>query len=137
MKIKWHLGCIDRARTMEDRYYALDSLSVELGRQHGYVYLMHMETTPYYKIGKSVDPEHRIFTSVILPMDIVLVHSIETDMMSCLEKDLHTYFAVQRIRGEWFELTDADVEYIKAYGPARYPYAEIAREELLWYYGKP
>ena len=79
----------------------------------GYVYLIQSPTTAY-KIGRTQDPDDRIKTfSVKLPFEVNYIRLIYTDDMYALEKALHDYFADKRINGEWFELEDADVTYLK------------------------
>lgn len=76
----------------------------------GYVYLMHCG--PYYKIGRSIDPDKRLEQLAIqLPYKPQLVHSIASNTPAWTEQFFHTYFATKRMNGEWFKLDEADVEY--------------------------
>lgn len=78
----------------------------------GYVYILN--AGPYYKIGASQDVTRRIKQlSTVPPFDLELIHTIQTDDMYGLEETLHEQFAGKRKNGEWFELTDQDVEIIK------------------------
>jgi len=78
----------------------------------GYVYLL--KAGPYCKIGVSADVSKRIEQLATLPpFDIDLLHTIPTDDMYALESTLHERFADKRKNGEWFELDQDDVEYIK------------------------
>ena len=83
----------------------------------GYVYLMRAVAPEvnWYKIGLSIDPNFRLktFNAIKLPFAIELVCTIQTTSMRELERHLHQRFADQRVRGEWFDLDDADVEYIE------------------------
>jgi len=45
--------------------------------------------------------------------EVVLLHSIPTNQRFKLEKEFHDCFADKRVGGEWFILTDEDVEIIK------------------------
>jgi hypothetical protein len=132
MKFKYLLASIDNARNKWQLYSALEELDYQLKINYGYVYLAHMESTPYYKIGKSARPEKRIseLNGAMLPTNIVLVHAIQTDMMTTLESDLHCYFQHCHVRGEWYQLTIDEVEYLKAFGPAHYFYADLVRREF-------
>jgi len=77
-----------------------------------HVYIL--QCGPYYKIGASAKVGQRISQlSALPPFDIELIHTIPTDDMYGLESELHTQFSDKRKRGEWFELDDSDVEYIK------------------------
>ncbi len=74
-------------------------------------YLMRDTFRGYYKIGKSKDPKIREATLQAQVPTIELLHVIERD----IETYLHKKFNVKRIRGEWFNLSKADVNYIKSY----------------------
>ena len=80
--------------------------------QAGFVYLL--KSGPYYKIGVSTNVDKRIEQLATLPpFDIELVHTTYDTDMYALEKDLHNLYADKRKNGEWFELEESDVEYIK------------------------
>lgn len=79
----------------------------------GYVYLL---SSPFgfYKIGCSIKPKNRLLTfGVTLPFEVECICLIYSRDMYGLEKQLHQHFADRRTRGEWFELSDADIEYVK------------------------
>lgn len=81
---------------------------------YGFVYLIHNATQDTYKIGKSKDPVKRLSQlRTSSPDEIAIVCTIETSDMDRLEGELHQEFADKHIRGEWFRLTQPDVEYIK------------------------
>lgn len=82
----------------------------------GYVYLVQSLTAlSYYKIGRTAKPEQRMKRfEVKLPFEIQPICFIKTDDMYALEKKLHERFAAQRADGEFFALSDADVDYIKS-----------------------
>lgn len=63
-----------------------------------------------YKIGWSSDPDSRMKQ---LGKNVELVWSHEYQDAGTVEKALHDHFAEKRLYGEWFDLDDADVEYIK------------------------
>jgi len=76
----------------------------------GYVYLVHMEGTSFYKIGKSTNVESRIKKiATFLPLEIEVVYSFAVDDMAQVEKELHSLYAAKQVRGEWYDLTDAEV----------------------------
>lgn len=79
----------------------------------GYVYLL-QSPTGAYKIGVASNPTKRIERlEVKLPFEIEPVCVIQTDDMYGLEKALHRQFADKRVNGEWFRLSNDDVEIIK------------------------
>jgi len=83
-------------------------------KRPGYVYLIQSPTNAY-KIGRTINPADRIHTfSVKLPFEVEYLAVIPTDDMHQLETNLHARFADQRIDGEWFDLSDEDVAYIKS-----------------------
>jgi hypothetical protein len=80
----------------------------------GHVYLFRGVGTDYYKIGCSINPTQRLETvSPVMPFKTELICQIETDDMYGLEAELHEEFAENRQNGEWFKLTDSDVERLK------------------------
>jgi hypothetical protein len=82
----------------------------------GYIYLIHIKRTPFYKIGMSKDPDERLrnLFGVQIPFVVTVEHIIKTDNMALLESSLHEYFANRRIRtGEFFYLEPRDVAMIK------------------------
>jgi hypothetical protein len=80
----------------------------------GYIYLIRSDNKGF-KIGYTTNPKNRITTlEVKLPFAIEYECLIKTDDIAALEKDLHTQFADKRINGEWFDLSEDDVKYIKS-----------------------
>lgn len=75
----------------------------------GYVYLI-KSNVGHYKIGLTVQPVTRLARlDVTLPFDIEVLHLIHTDDLRRAEKQLHQTYAVKRVRGEWFALSESDV----------------------------
>jgi hypothetical protein len=101
----------------DDRWVTLyhKNLLNEVRAEIGYVYLFHMDETPWYKIGKSIDPKKRLreLQPTRLPTEIKLLHQISTNYMSELEEILHKRFVDKSKRGEWFLLTPSDIQSIK------------------------
>ncbi len=64
----------------------------------------------FYKIGRSADPERRVEDFAGLPFNIQLVHTIATDEPVRLEAYFHQTHKRCRIHGEWFHLSDAEIE---------------------------
>lgn len=80
----------------------------------GYVYLLKAHDG-YWKIGHTNNPDNRLRTfSVKLPFPVEYEHLIPCDNRLWAEQTLHTRYAAQRIKGEWFELSPEQVEEIKA-----------------------
>lgn len=89
-------------------------------RNVGFVYLAWLETTEYYKIGRSKTPRYRFLSTTHMPVDIVMLHTIPTNFTVWLERDLHERFAEKRVRGEWFKLTDNDLAYVTSIKEMQY-----------------
>lgn len=78
----------------------------------GYVYLA--KCGPYYKIGKSTRPGRRIASIALqMPHPLQVVNVWETETMSCMERTMHLWWGHRRRNGEWFELSDFDVEVLR------------------------
>jgi hypothetical protein len=76
----------------------------------GYVYLFRLGE--FHKIGRSASPSRRATSFTSLPHDFVIVHHFFSNDASVAEKRLHSRFACQRVKGEWFRLDPADVDYV-------------------------
>lgn len=77
-----------------------------------YVYLMRDTTNGYYKIGISNKPEYREKTLQSEKPSIELVACKKypiRKIAESIESALHATYSQQRLRGEWFNLNDADV----------------------------
>ena len=80
-------------------------------KNSGYCYIMSDENYPNtYKIGKSKNPVKREETLLHSAPSIRLYKVVKTDNMHKLEKDLHKLFSDKRIRGEWFKLSDMELD---------------------------
>lgn len=79
----------------------------------GHVYLVRADTGDF-KIGKTKSLVGRLKAMQTgSPYKLELVHSIATDNMSELEAELHFQFSAKRSEGEWFQLSQEDVDYLK------------------------
>ena len=71
-------------------------------------YLIKNNRNGFYKIGRSINPLRREQTLQSEEPDIVLVKTWSRNIESKLHKD----YKEHRVRGEWFELSKAQVKYI-------------------------
>jgi len=78
----------------------------------GYVYFIKCDK--YYKIGATTDVYSRFHSiQVCNPFDISLFHVIKSDDMYLTEKLFQDMFGRVERRGEWFELSEKNLQYIK------------------------
>lgn len=80
------------------------------GAVSGYVYVV--QCMGRYKIGCTVDIKQRM-SSFQFPEPPHLVLLISSEDMYHLEGSLHRKFMRQRIYGEWFALSQRDIDFIK------------------------
>ncbi len=73
-------------------------------------YLMRDLNTGLTKIGKSISPSVRERTLQSEKPTISLFKISD----SPIERELHELFRIKRVRGEWFNLADEDIEYVIA-----------------------
>lgn len=79
----------------------------------GYIYVL--RGGMLYKIGRSANPKVRFRSlSTVSPVELEVVCLAETHDMVGVETQLHERFADRRQQGEWFALTDDDVNSIRA-----------------------
>ena len=82
-------------------------------RRDGWIYVLKGDR--YYKIGQAVCIDNRLKQiEPKMPFPTELVHSFEVDDMNITEKELHEHFADKRTNGEWFALTEDDVEWLRS-----------------------
>ena len=77
----------------------------------GYVYIARAENG-LHKIGKAKNPEQRVrgFAGAVMPFVIELIHTIESNDALQAESILHRRYQHRRRVGEWFELSERDVD---------------------------
>lgn len=98
----WHPWC-DPQRTVPVSENPID----------GWVYLLRGDAG-FYKIGQSREPGRRIAQlQAAAHHELELVHVFQCADMAYEERLLHERFAEQRVRGEWFLLSEDDVAYIQ------------------------
>lgn len=83
---------------------------------HCYVYLMHDKRNGYHKIGISKEPKYREKTLQSEQPAIEMVCNKKypsRKIAEAIEFALHKAYAEQRVRGEWFNLSEIDVQMLK------------------------
>lgn len=81
-----------------------------------YVYMMKDEVNGYHKIGISKNPNYRERTLQSEKPTIRLIAAKEYPIRSiaeAIEMALHKTYETKRLRGEWFDLTDEDIDILK------------------------
>jgi hypothetical protein len=95
---------IDRAKLLS----LMSNPSCRAACRAGYVYLL--KSQGLFKIGFTRNIKQRHTTLQIgSTTRIDIIHSIPCEQPSVLEKFWHDRFADQRVKGEWFHLSDEDV----------------------------
>ena len=79
----------------------------------GYVYFIKCDK--WFKIGATTDVKSR-FNSIQVcnPFPVELIYKIKSNNMHLTEILFQDMFGRAEKRGEWYELTPADIKYIKA-----------------------
>jgi len=88
----------------------------KLRDRSGYVYVLRADNGRC-KIGRAKRIDERVYQlGVVLPYDPELICTVKVDDYVMAETKLHGFFtdAGKHVKGEWFELSKADIEYIKA-----------------------
>lgn len=88
----------------------------ETATEFCFVYLMHDTSNGYYKIGISNNPGYRERTLQSEKPTIEMITSKKfpiRKIAESIEKALHDTYSEKRLRGEWFELDDKDIDHIK------------------------
>lgn len=79
-------------------------------QRFGYVYVF--ENAGLRKIGSSKKPEVRLLAMKTAAPSIEAIHHIPSLSYRELEQLLHAHFADKRVAGEWFRLSDEDMNFI-------------------------
>lgn len=92
-------------------------------KKTGYVYfLKYGEDT---KIGRAINVKTRIKElTKSMPRRFTLIHTIKTNDYAQCEKNFHDKYKEKRGVGEWFSLSDQDLEDIKKTDKINFPKAE-------------
>lgn len=75
------------------------------------IYLANQSETSYFKIGVTKKPplDRLLELQTGNPHKLLLIHEFETRYDYILESYLHSFFNNKNKNGEWFELTEDDV----------------------------
>lgn len=109
--------------TREAIRYRMDKLGIKTRRaigtqaqpvrNRGYVYLL--GGNGYYKIGSSQYQRKRARqVGSHLPFETEIILTIPTDHRFNLENELQEKYSNKRVKGEWFELDQSDIQEIKS-----------------------
>ena len=103
---------------LHDHYFNRENAPAEKQERKktpGFIYVI--KSGEYHKIGRTINLERRLrdISSTVGPIaELALVHSFGVDDTIQAEAELHERFSDKRIRGrgEWFDLSQEDVDYI-------------------------
>lgn len=86
----------------------------------GFVYVIYSSASALFKIGISKNVKNRMAQLRYKHKEpgMSLVFTYETNCMRWIEHRLHERFADKRVRGEWFDLDDADLGWLNDFDPA-------------------
>ena len=82
-------------------------------KDNKYIYLMQNNRNKYIKIGISSNPKNREGTLQSEEPEIILIFKKKVSYALKTERQLHSKYNKKRLRGEWFALTNKDIEDIK------------------------
>ena len=83
-------------------------------KRAGFVYIVDEINGPHYKIGRTSNPYDRLKTfEVKLPYKVEYNMLIETNDMYALEYKLHNIFSDKHADGEWFTLSQDDLDWLR------------------------
>ena len=78
-----------------------------------FIYLIQNEDDLYIKIGIGVKPKTRVKTLTTgSTANLKIIYQKEVDFAPKIETCLHRIFASKRRKGEWFDLSEDDIEMI-------------------------
>lgn len=89
----------------------LQKSKIEISKLGGCVYIV--KVGEHFKIGKTKNIKSRMGEYTKLPIEPKVVFLKEVTNCSLAEETLHNYFKNKRVRGEWFNLDDEDIEKAK------------------------
>lgn len=105
---------IELAKSSSFQKYLPPTTPTFLGSGDGHVYLMRDRSNGHTKIGKSIDPGYREKTLRSDKKEIELLFNKLVLKMKHTEDYLHERFKDKRLEGEWFDLSNAEIEEAKS-----------------------
>lgn len=96
-------------------------------RTAGFVYILHCIGFPYYKIGMTTSSvkKRRDDHQQSIPFMLMIEYAVKVEDAYGLEYTIHRQHADKQIRGEWFMLSDEELEALKE------EMAEVAKTEAI------
>lgn len=98
------------------RHFPAHLTGIEIGesKQVGYIYFIQEKYSGAIKIGRSLNLEKRLRLFIAeLPFQVVLIQYIKTINYEKIELACHEHFAKSRVNGEWFRLSDIEIQRIR------------------------
>jgi hypothetical protein len=89
------------------------SIKTERKNYAGYVYFI-CDNMNHVKIGHAKDLESRYKTYTEMPYDPKIIHTLFCSDRIKVGAYFHDKFKTKRFKGEWFNLSDKDIKYIKS-----------------------
>lgn len=81
----------------------------------GFIYIIQCMGFPYYKIGHSVNPDARVDSLQIgVPFELKLEYAVAVQDMDEVEHKIQQRYKSKGVRGEWYMLTNNDLDDVKA-----------------------
>lgn len=115
----WEKAGIDRDLSGKIRAgstVALPKQEADRSAKHGFIYVVYFDDSSgerFYKIGMaSAFPARVSAHQISSPFTIFVACAYFVENMRQEEKALHSMFSKQMVRGEWFKLSDSDIDVI-------------------------
>lgn len=94
-------------------FYVISKIKTKPINKEGYVYIL--QTEHGTKIGASSNPEVRVkAVGLLLPFETKKTEAFKVDNMFLAESELHTEYEEYRINGEWFDLSQSQIDEIRS-----------------------
>ena len=97
----------------KDFLYAFLSLEKNVQEENNTKTYLLTDNTGLYKIGRSEDPYKRL-SQLSCGSTSAKIYCV---INSNIETELHRKFKAKRVKGEWFNLNESDLDYIRKYIP--------------------
>jgi hypothetical protein len=102
----------------EDGYALAEGITTDdtAPRQQGggWIYVIGNREYGWYKVGRTINLRQRLDTLLLLPFPLEIVTTLRTANPPQSERTLHKIFAESRINGEWFALSDTDLNWLRS-----------------------